>query len=259
TDENSCGATDDLPEDNGSIESCDYCTPTLTNVSFGWINISCLADDTMNQTRDLTQYDVNYCGEIDNETFVEYRNTEYCDYIISTEFRGNSTDLSAVDLSNITNLVLETDYGKISFSETISINRSIDLNSNIRIENNSIFINTTALPELNKSAVLTLYNLAFVNPIILKDGNELPSSVCIRISYENGTLVFNVTLFSAYSVAEGAYCGDCVCNNGESCSTCSADCGACPSSGGGGSGGSGGGGRRTEDEEDEEETEEVKE
>jgi len=35
---------------------------------------------------------------------------------------------------------------------------------------------------------------------------------------------------------EGAYCGDGTCNNGESCATCSADCGACPStpSGGGG-------------------------
>ena len=43
------------------------------------------------------------------------------------------------------------------------------------------------------------------------------------------------------------YCGDLVCNNGESCSTCSNDCGACPvvivnpPAGGGGGGGGGGG------------------
>lgn len=35
------------------------------------------------------------------------------------------------------------------------------------------------------------------------------------------------------------YCGDGTCNNGENCSTCSADCGACPPSGGGGGGGGG--------------------
>ena len=39
-------------------------------------------------------------------------------------------------------------------------------------------------------------------------------------------------------------CGDAICNNGETCSTCAGDCGACPvtSSGGGSSGGGGGGG-----------------
>ncbi|HOW37143.1 MAG TPA: hypothetical protein PLK34_02755, partial [Candidatus Pacearchaeota archaeon] len=43
------------------------------------------------------------------------------------------------------------------------------------------------------------------------------------------------------------YCGDGTCNNGETCSTCSNDCGTCPSSGenennaGGGGGGGGGG------------------
>ena len=35
----------------------------------------------------------------------------------------------------------------------------------------------------------------------------------------------------------GAYCGDGICNNGESCSTCSQDCGTCPTEGGGGGGG----------------------
>lgn len=42
--------------------------------------------------------------------------------------------------------------------------------------------------------------------------------------------------------AEGVeYCGDSVCIGEETCSTCSQDCGSCPSGGGGSSGGSGGG------------------
>lgn len=35
-------------------------------------------------------------------------------------------------------------------------------------------------------------------------------------------------------------CGDGICNGGETCSTCSADCGSCPSTGGSGGGGGGG-------------------
>lgn len=43
---------------------------------------------------------------------------------------------------------------------------------------------------------------------------------------------------------QATYCGDAVCNGGESCSSCSQDCGGCPvdDGGGGGSGGGGGGG-----------------
>jgi len=38
----------------------------------------------------------------------------------------------------------------------------------------------------------------------------------------------------------GMYCGDGTCNNGETCATCSADCGACPTTPSGGGGGGGG-------------------
>ena len=47
-----------------------------------------------------------------------------------------------------------------------------------------------------------------------------------------------------YSGCTAPFCGDGTCNNDETCSTCSNDCGICPttSSGGGGGGGSSGGG-----------------
>jgi hypothetical protein len=49
------------------------------------------------------------------------------------------------------------------------------------------------------------------------------------------------------SCTTNPYCGDGACNNGETCGSCSADCGACVSSGAGGgsSGGGGGGGSLT--------------
>jgi len=64
------------------------------------------------------------------------------------------------------------------------------------------------------------------------------------LSGESTNLNFNLT--SAPACASEAYCGDRSCNNGETCSTCSADCGACSSSSsGGGSSGGGGGGSHT--------------
>ncbi|MCK5283571.1 MAG: hypothetical protein KAK00_09275 [Nanoarchaeota archaeon] len=58
------------------------CTPNLINTSWtAWYNTtSCQADDTVQQERNRTQYDSNYCGEIGDIIFIEYRNTESCDY-----------------------------------------------------------------------------------------------------------------------------------------------------------------------------------
>lgn len=60
--------------------SCSY---NLINTSWSeWLNLSCLIDDTINQSRYLTEYDSNFCGEYENITYYEYRNTEFCDYCI---------------------------------------------------------------------------------------------------------------------------------------------------------------------------------
>lgn len=55
--------------------ACDYCTPDMTNTSWSdWANETC-SGYQMNQSRFLTQYDQNYCGEVDNTTFYENRLT----------------------------------------------------------------------------------------------------------------------------------------------------------------------------------------
>ena len=61
-----------------------------------------------------------------------------------------------------------------------------------------------------------------------------------------GTISCSSTCEIDYSNCISPYCGDGSCNNGETCTICSQDCGACAiiesSSGGGSSGGGGGGG-----------------
>jgi len=137
----------------------------------------------------------------------------YSEYNGST--KGNSTDFieyTYEDLQNLSGIILEnTQHGKINFNEIInSTNDSntgdnkLDLDTYINISPNRIELNSTAIPNFNKSATLSLYNLTFSNPRILRDGSVCPSTICTEQSYssETGTLVFNVTHFTVYSAEE---------------------------------------------------------
>ncbi len=118
-------------------------------------------------------------------------------------FSGITTDLSSVNVSNITNLILDVpSHGKINFSQSVDLSSGGDLDVNVNISNNRIYLNSTALAALNKSAVLYLYNLTFSNPRILKDGAVCSSAICTEVSYSSGELVFNVSSFSVYSAEE---------------------------------------------------------
>jgi hypothetical protein len=62
-------------------ESCDYCTPVLTNTSLIFnMTIECMPNNTKNDSYYKIQYDLNYCGEIGNTTFTSYIYNESCDY-----------------------------------------------------------------------------------------------------------------------------------------------------------------------------------
>jgi len=116
-------------------------------------------------------------------------------------FVGDTTNLTTIDISNISNLVLESpNYGKINFSETVDLSDGADLNTYVSILDNHIEINSTALPALNKPARLRLYNLTYLNPRVLKDGSVC--SDCTEVSYSGGTFVFDVNSFSVYSAEE---------------------------------------------------------
>jgi hypothetical protein len=118
----------------------------------------------------------------------------------------------------------------------------------------------------NKDLIMT-WNLSRVdNDSLLDSGGEtfMVESASEKTWYINPSTAYvgqvKVTILGYYSGTEKAgafhtfsttqggdaeYCGDTTCNNGETCTSCQADCGACPaddSPSGGGGGGSGGGG-----------------
>ncbi len=131
--------------------------------------------------------------------------------VIYNDFSGSTTDflhLNDSQLENISNMIIEIPkYGKIIINEPVNlskdvVNNTIDLDKNIIVSNNFLFINTSSLSSLEKPATLYLYNLSFSNPRILRNGEVCPSSVCQKISYSGGTLIFTTNQFSNYSTEE---------------------------------------------------------
>ncbi|HUW43846.1 MAG TPA: hypothetical protein VMV95_02720, partial [Bacillota bacterium] len=127
--------------------------------------------------------------------------------------KGESTDFnksSYEDLQNLSDIVLEnTNYGKIQFNEAINVTNDLNVSDNkayldtyTNISSNHIEVNSTALPNFNKSATLYLYNLSLGNPRILRDSSVCPDNICTEIDYSGGTLIFNVTYFTVYSAEE---------------------------------------------------------
>ena len=121
------------------------------------------------------------------------------------EFLGDSTNLSQINLTNVTNFVLDVaSYGSINFTESLDLSGGGDFDTHVEIASNHIEINSSALPALNKSAILTLRDLTFSDPQILKDGVLCSAPDCNEISYVGNDFVFNVSGFTIYSASEGA-------------------------------------------------------
>ena len=126
---------------------------------------------------------------------------------------GSTTNFNASsyeDIQNLSGIILERDVlGKISFNQAINLTNDNNISDNTlnldiytNISSNFININTTALPNFNKSATLSLYSLSFTNPRVLRDREVCPATICTEVSYSAGTFIFNVTQFSNYSAEE---------------------------------------------------------
>jgi len=138
-------------------------------------------------------------------------NTSFNRY--QTKFNGSSstnlTGYTNQTLNNVSNFTLETiSRGKIDFLVDLNLtnfttaNIDIDMFENINITQNNIFLNSTRLKTLNKTANLTLYGITFTTPRILRDNELCPASICTSQTYSGGNLTFTVTGFSTYSSEE---------------------------------------------------------
>ena len=124
-----------------------------------------------------------------------------------TEYSGNTTDYNYEDnIKNISNPILENDYGTIRWYENIDA-EGINFNRLVNISNNFVKVKSRNVSTLNKSALIKLYNLSINRiPTLLIDkqdnGNftQCPLNICQLIDYNisSGELTFNVTEFTSY-------------------------------------------------------------
>jgi len=159
-------------------------------------------------------------------------------FVCPEKYNGTTTNFTELTIqgkpamSNISDLTLEIQkYGKIEFTESVNISRDIceypynnsliddesDIFFTFEPTVNYVYIDPNELPELNKSAKITFYNLSdekyfnnpgnniFTEPIIKINGEDCPETTCTIESYINGTFVFNVSYMGAlFSIEENA-------------------------------------------------------
>lgn len=169
--------------------------------------------------------------------------------ILYDKFDSDTSDFNSFnesELRNLSNVILEIgDYGRIEFEENLDIvsmdggDYLVDFDSDVNISENLIYVDYLNLPGINKSAVLTIRDLSFVDPVIYNKG--VVCSSCDLISYSGGVLIFRTPSFEGpYYAREGVvppFCGDGTCDSGENYDNCPQDCEEPyepPSSGGGG-------------------------
>ncbi|MBT7281521.1 hypothetical protein HN840_04290, partial [archaeon] len=149
---------------------------------------------------------------------------------------GNSTNFSAFNLENITNLILdEPGFVKMNFSRSINLLNLYNLTACVNLSSNRIEVNSTLCPQFNVSSELSFVGVDYTDPQALKDGAPCnDTNGCNEVSYTGGEYIFNVSGFTVYSVRETPAVEE---EESSSSTTTTA------TSGGGGGGGGGGGAR----------------
>lgn len=114
-DANNCGLFQNTTfSEYKQTEFCDFCTPHLVNTTWSnWTNSGqCTIQDIQNQSRFRTQYDINNCGEVQNQTFYEYStlNCNYCSQNIEGLFYTPWSECSNGERSRVRYFV-DDNYG----------------------------------------------------------------------------------------------------------------------------------------------------
>lgn len=267
-----CSILNSTYQNKTEYQTCDYCTPNWT------ANSICNPEDS----ETIWYNDTNSCFEktglsADSHNPDNQTSLLSCDYNKDGIIGGVSdlnTTITGIDINLSTN-VLEFKIGNsplISFEFNLT-NSPLNF-ANIFIEKqpaNSSFaymiIKGLDLTSQNRTKTVYLNSILNGTGICIKDSeltsiNELSDSCTgsnefwLKCPSANGDYLCNMTENNTiYQISglkhsgvkeQANYCGDGICNGGESCSSCLSDCGVCPSapvgssSGGGGRGGGGG-------------------
>lgn len=228
---------------------CNMTVPIIidSNADYVWYNLDGGSNDTYPGNliivgmsmgaHELFAWGNNSVGQVvsDNVTFNVSEHV-----VIYDEFRGvnrgASTDFDSYNcaqLQNLDGIILENNNsGGILFHDSVDVMNDANpfdgvtnIDEFVNVSSNRIELNSSGLPNFNQSAMISIYELAFSNPRILRDGEVCSGLVCTFLDYVSGNLSFNSDHFTVYSAEETPVPPE-------------------PPGGGGGGGGGGGSGRR---------------
>ena len=111
-------------------------------------------------------------------------------------------------------MVFSNNFGELKFNIPLNLTGT-NFTSDVRIRNNSVFVNSSLRPGLNKTTTVNLFDIptGYTNVSILRDGAICSPNICSNLSYHIVTLInssgnpyqvsafeFNVTSWSNYSI-----------------------------------------------------------
>jgi hypothetical protein len=123
---------------------------------------------------------------------------------LTTNFTALNNITILGEFTSVPNVTIGvTDYGLINFTGHVLNVDGLNLDENINITYMNISFNSDELFNLNKSAILTFYNITLINPKLYRNDVECPSSICTKIRYSNNEYVANVSYFTRYRIIDG--------------------------------------------------------
>ena len=122
--------------------------------------------------------------------------------VIILNYTAGFSDVDATYGQTIKLKIVRSDQGSIDWSNSQVSNADLDgnLSEGVVIGNKFVFVNSTILPELNTSAVVSIFNLDYGYPTIYKNGKNCSGCSSVVYNQSTGVLAFNVSSFSNYSI-----------------------------------------------------------
>ncbi|MBN2111463.1 FG-GAP repeat protein [Candidatus Woesearchaeota archaeon] len=221
----SVGKHTSIAVDSNNNPHISYYDETNTSLKQAYYNGSSWITETVD-TGNVGEY-TSIAVDKYNNIYISYYdnandNLKLASYISKTEYESieaspdiigyngsATTNLSintGINLQNVSNFTIENQYGKIEFLVPVNLSpvnlQRLNLTQDINISQNNISVDTAQIPMLNVPAQISIYNLNMTYPNVLVNYTDCAEEQCEFVSFDGGTLIFNVQNFSVYSAEE---------------------------------------------------------
>ncbi|MEM4243005.1 MAG: NosD domain-containing protein [Candidatus Woesearchaeota archaeon] len=113
--------------------------------------------------------------------------------------------------NNFTNTTFDNIIARVNFPWILQFNGTQNVSAGkLQLSPNRVFLNSTNLSFMNTTAIITLNEIAFIEPEPAVDYDDdgsyvpCPAEVCTELGYTDNIYVFNVTGFTSYKAMETA-------------------------------------------------------